>query len=814
MSTKTLSLTGCALFALAALHTAPAMAQAGASADEATSVNDIIVTARRRDETAQETPVAMTVLNDELLERYGVKGVASIAQLTPGLFTGETSGSMGGSISLRGVGSGESMAFIDQAVSVNVDGVPISSAQILRAAQMDLKQIEVLRGPQALFFGKNSPGGIISLTTADPGSRLEVLARGGYEVKADEWYLDGTLSAPLGETGGVRLAAHYSQMKGYVRINSPALPGVTPSGVKRFPKQDEFFLRGTVAFEPSDNLRIRLKGTYTDTKMVGSPSNFSDIVACPYGVSQRPGEGNLNCANDGEILIAQLPASFMALNPLLENPDGSRSNKQVLLSGQVDLKLGENLTLTSVTGYYDVKERTTSNGGYGPYSNNGFAVRYNADQVSQELRLASSFDGPLNFLLGGFYESRNLYTLTYIAVPFGGNFLTVPPAPTSNFVLPLESTNQKQTSSSVFGQVMFDVSPQVQLTAGGRYTHEVKSLLDYTVNGTDVTKQATYPGGPNPRLVFNNFSPEVTLTWKPSDQIMAFASWKRGFKSGGFDAGFTNGAILTALRQAGGQTFRPEKVEGAEVGLKTTLMDRQLTFNLTGFLYDYRDLQVSVFDTVARAFRLENAARARVQGVEFDTTFRPRGVPGLDLHASAAINDAKYRDYVGDCYAGQTVALGCSLNLNTVTGLFTAQSLTGRQLRKAPSFSATLGGYYEFPVSSGLMMSLSSDLAYSSSYNVGTQLQPIARQPAFAKLDATMRLFTEDKRWEFALIGRNLTDKRNLVNGIDRTGTGGSKGSTTASCTAAGQTGCIATADLIGTPSLPRTVALQVTFKY
>ena len=814
MSTKTLSLTGCALFALAALHTAPAKAQAGASADEATSVNDIIVTARRRDETAQETPVAMTVLNDELLERYGVKGVASIAQLTPGLFTGETSGSMGGSISLRGVGSGESMAFIDQAVSVNVDGVPISSAQILRAAQMDLKQIEVLRGPQALFFGKNSPGGIISLTTADPGSRLEVLARGGYEVKADEWYLDGTLSAPLGETGGVRLAAHYSQMKGYVRINSPALPGVTPSGVKRFPKQDEFFLRGTVAFEPSDNLRIRLKGTYTDTKMVGSPSNFSDIVACPYGVSQRPGEGNLNCANDGEILIAQLPASFMSLNPLLENPDGSRSNKQVLLSGQVDLKLGENLTLTSVTGYYDVKERTTSNGGYGPYSNNGFAVRYNADQVSQELRLASSFDGPLNFLLGGFYESRNLYTLTYIAVPFGGNFLTVPPAPTSNFVLPLESTNQKQTSSSVFGQVMFDVSPQVQLTAGGRYTHEVKSLLDYTVNGTDVTKQATYPGGPNPRLVFNNFSPEVTLTWKPSDQIMAFASWKRGFKSGGFDAGFTNGAILTALRQAGGQTFRPEKVEGAEVGLKTTLMDRQLTFNLTGFLYDYRDLQVSVFDTVARAFRLENAARARVQGVEFDTTLRPRGVPGLDLHASAAINDAKYRDYVGDCYAGQTVALGCSLNLNTVTGLFTAQSLTGRQLRKAPSFSATLGGYYEFPVSSGLMMSLSSDLAYSSSYNVGTQLQPIARQPAFAKLDATMRLFTEDKRWEFALIGRNLTDKRNLVNGIDRTGTGGSKGSTTASCTAAGQTGCIATADLIGTPSLPRTVALQVTFKY
>ncbi len=818
MTPKVQFLCGCALLAAAGAFAAPAFAQdtnaAQARSVDSTNEADIIVTARRRNETAQETPVALTVLNEALLERYGVKGIATIAQLTPGLFTGETSGSMGGSISLRGVGSGESMAFIDQAVSVNVDGVPISSAQILRAAQMDLKQIEVLRGPQALFFGKNSPGGIISLTTADPGNRLEVLARGGYEFKADEWYLDGTVSAPLGETGGVRLAAHYSSMKGYIRVNSPVLPGVTPSGVSRFPKQDEFFLRGTVNFEPSDSFRVRLKGTYTDTKMIGSASNFSDIVACPYGVSQRPGEGNLNCANDGVILTSQLPASFMALSPLLENPDGFRSNKQVLLSGQIDAKLTDQLTLTSVTGYYNVKERTTSNGGYGPYSNNGFAVRYNSDQVSEELRLASKFDGSLNFLLGGFYESRKLYTLTYIAVPFGGTFTSPLPIAPFNFVLPVESTNQKQTSTSVFGQVMFDVSPQVQLTAGGRYTHEVKNLQDYTVNGTDVTKQATYPGGPNPRLVFNNFSPEVTLTWKPNSDMMLFASWKRGFKSGGFDAGFTNGAILTPLRQSLGQTFRPEKVEGAEIGFKSTLMDRQLTFNVTGFLYDYKDLQVSVFDTIARAFHLENAAKARVQGVEFETSFRPQGAPGLNIHAAAAFNDAKYRNYVGDCYAGQTAALGCNLNLNAVSGLFTAQDLSGRRLRKAPSFAATFGGYYEFPVSSGLMMSLSSDLSYSSSYNVGTQLQPIANQPGFAKVDATMRLFSEDKRWEFALIGRNLTDKRNLVNGIDRTGTGGSKGATTPSCTAAGQAGCIAIADLIGTPALPRTVAVQVTFKY
>src|SRR6202008_2859398 len=222
---------------------------------------DIIVTARRRQETAQETPVALTVLNDALLDRYGVKGVASIQSLTPGLYTGESSGAMGGTISLRGIGSGASMAFIDLAVSANVDGVPISSAQILRAAQMDLKQIEVLRGPQALFFGKNSPGGIISLTTADPGARTEAMLRAGYEFTAREKYVEGSFSTPLSDTVGLRLAGRYSDMDGYFKIVTPNVPGVIPMDIDRFPDQKELFFRGTLAWDPSERVSVRLKAT-------------------------------------------------------------------------------------------------------------------------------------------------------------------------------------------------------------------------------------------------------------------------------------------------------------------------------------------------------------------------------------------------------------------------------------------------------------------------------------------------------------------------------------------------------------------------
>ena len=835
MRCKHLFLSGCALFAASGLS-APALAQdTGVTAQSGSNAyeGDIIVTARRRQETAQETPVALTVLNDELLDRYGVRGVASIQSLTPGLYTGESSGAMGGTISLRGIGSGDSMAFIDQAVSANVDGVPISSAQILRAAQMDLRQIEVLRGPQALFFGKNSPGGIISLTTADPGDRVEGLLRAGYEFTAREKYVEGMFSTPLTDTVGLRLAGRYSDMDGYIKVISLDLPFVEPTDNRRFPDQKELFLRGTLAWEPTDRIDVRLKATFTDTDMIGGSSNFSDITACPYGTPQRPGETAFNCQNDGQILVNKLPASFMQLSEYLENPNGNRNNDQMLLSGQIDWDVFDTLKLTSVTGYYRVREKLTSNGGYGPYANNGFAVRFSTEQISQELRLASDFEGPINFLAGGFFEDRKLYTLTMIGVPFGGAAAPI------NFRLPIESTNQKQESYSAFGQFIVDPTEDVQITVGARYTHEVKKLLDYTIQApvaggygapVDITQNPAYG---STRLSYNDFSPEITVTWKPVPDVMLFASYKEGFKSGGFDAGYTNNAF--AANPSRSQVFLPEYVKGGEVGLKSRFADRQVTFNLTGYWYDYSGFQVSVFDTSSRAFRLQNAGTARVKGIEAELRFSPQAVPGLSFHATAAYNDAKFRRFdTADCYQGQTVALGCNQVFNPLAtqpapgapapagaslvngiyGTYAAQDLSGKRLRKAPEFAATFGGYYETPVSDGLMMGLSVDGSYSGAYEYGTNYQPLAYQKAFAKLDATLRLFTEDKRWEFAVIGRNLTNKRNLINGIDRTGTGSGKGTNLPSCTAVGQTGCAALSDIIGTPTMPRTVSLQATFRY
>lgn len=803
VTTTAISLIG---IAPASAQDQPAAPAQAAPADD--NEGNIIVTARRREETAQETPVPMTVLNEALLDRYGVKGIATIAQFTPGLLTGESSGSIGGSISLRGIGSGESQPFIDQVVSVNVDGVQISSAQILRAAQLDLSQIEVLRGPQALFFGKNSPGGVISVLSADPGATLEVIARAGYEFKANERYAELTVSTPLTEGVGVRLSGRYSKMDGYIRVISPSPPaGVDPYDLSHFPKQEEGFLRGTLQIEPSNRLKIRLKGTWARTDIVGGPSYYTDVTACPYGTPQETPVRN-DCRNDGVIYTSLLPAAYLSLTPLnLQDRHGARHNEQLLLSGTIDYEVADGLTLTSVTGWYDVDEALTSNGSYSVNPNYAFAVKFWQKQFTEEVRLASDFSAPLNFLVGGFYEWRKGFTATHLGIPI-----------TNSNLFTVESTHLKQTSYSAFGQLLWDVTPALQLTAGGRYTHESKALLDYTVSSpvlapVDVTQLPTYPGNPDPRLKFNNFSPEFTVKYKPSDTVMLFASYKRGFKSGGFDAGYTAGAILSPARQAQTQTFRPEKVKGFEGGVKSSLFDRQMNLNLTAYWYDYSDLQVSVFDTQIHAFRTQNAAKARTKGIELDATFRPRAVPGLNLHAAAAYNSARFRDYLADCYAGQTVTLGCDQVLNTVNGRYTSQDLRGVRLRKAPAFTANFGGYYEAEVASNLKFSLSGDAAYSDGYIASTNYNPDSYQPSFWKFDASLRLFTADRRWELALIGRNLTNTRNLINANDRNGTGGGKGGTV-TCTTLAQVGCDRLPDITGTPTTPRSVALQATFRY
>lgn len=738
---------------------APAPDQTAASTQPETDA-DIVVTARRRSESLQQTPVAISVIGGAQLEAYSIKDFAAIAQFTPGLHTGQTTGSAGGSIFLRGIGSSESSPFVDQAVAVNVDGMQVSSALITQFAELDLAQVEVLRGPQALFFGKNSPGGVISITSAEPTRDWTVIARGGYEFKARDKRGELIVSGPLGDSAGLRLAGRYSRMEGYNQVTTTNAGGAIPYPKSRFPQEEALALRGVLKIEPTDKLTVHLRGLYASQSLNGASSSFLQKIACP---TATPAALALDaCKPDDKVFLTALPARVFAAAPLFsDRPEGLQETRQHMVIGTIDYNLGSGLTFNSITGLYGVKQRyvnlfANASAPAGGLASNG---KFGSDQFTQEARLQTDGTNRVDGMIGLFYEKKDLKN--------ANGAYSIP----TSALFPQESNRLRQSAFSAFAQLSFKITPELELSGGARYTDERKRLINFLVSGVDVV-----PRLPRSRVSYKNTSPEITLTYKPNADLMLFASYKRGFKSGGFDGSLTSGGI--AANPGRGLDYLPEKVKGGEGGFKMILADRQVTFNMTGYYYDYSDLQVSAYDPTVSALRIVNATGSRLYGIEPEFTWTPRSAPGLAIRASGAWNHATYTRYFADCYTGQTVALGCNLVLNPATNRFTSQDLTGKQLAKAPRWSATLGGSYEFALGGKLMMGTNADAVYTGRYQAGYQFQPEGYQSSVVKIDAGVRVFTEDKQWEVALIGRNLTDKYTLIRVTDYPLTGSGKGGT------------------------------------
>lgn len=217
-----------------------------------------------------------------------------------------------------------------------------------------------------------------------------------------------------------------------------------------------------------------------------------------------------------------------------------------------------------------------------------------------------------------------------------------------------------------------------------------------------------------PDQVFNNTSPEATLTWKPSGNVTLYGSYRTGYKSGGFSI---SGSI-SPLSTAADATFAPEKVSGFEGGIKSTLFDNQLRLNFDGFWYIYKGLQVDYFDPTTIRYLTTNAGKARTRGLELETEFAPRSAPGLTLRASAALTDAIYSSFSrAPCLGGERPSEGCNLTPNAA-GAFTLQNLDGQRTPQAPRWVATLGGDYVKPIGDNLKIGFSPNIRYSSRYKL------------------------------------------------------------------------------------------------
>ncbi|PZQ24489.1 MAG: hypothetical protein DI569_01315 [Sphingopyxis macrogoltabida] len=730
---------------------APAPDDGNAQATAAAN-GEIVVTARKREETLSDAPLAINAYGGAQLEQAAVGSLEDMEALVPGLVAQSTATSAGGILYLRGVGSSASNGLIDQAVAVNIDGVAMANAQLLQAGQYDMQQVEVLRGPQALFFGKNSPGGVISVTSKDPGRDFEASTTVGYELYAREIFGEGYVSGPVTDTLGLRLFGRYSNMDGYYKVVSADTPTSLASTRKRYTPSSDIFLRGTAVWEPGDRFTARAKLIYTRLKDEMGPQG--QRIDCPTGAPQ-PNFGLTiivpdACKLDREVITGSRRPALLT-DPVLRNDaDGFRVNEQWLASLDLDFAVTDDLTINSITGYYSLDDAYAGDFLMQAQNRVVATARIKSEQLSQELRLTSSFDGPLNFMVGGFAEKRD--ASGYLAIPPFGNASR-------------DDYQQTQHAYSVFGELSFKLVENLVLSGGARYTHEVKKL--------DVSSPGF--GGPIAlpidRLRFNDTSPQVTLAYYPSDDITLFASYKQGFKSGGFDIG---SGVARRASLGATNTYKGEDVSGFEAGGKFTLADGALQLNVTAFSYDYKNLQVSLLDNVALSLSIKNAAAATVRGLEGEFIVTPRGVDGLTIRGNASYLDATYDQFLAGCFSGQTPAQGCSLRGSAGEP---AQDLSGTRLLYAPEFSAGLGFSYETAIAaSGMSLLFASDMNYSGSYETLQAQKPGSEQGEFAKINASISLRGPDKKWDLSLIGRNLTGKLTVANPADVPGTGSGTG--------------------------------------
>lgn len=764
----------------------------------------VIVTGRRIREDVQNVPSAVLTLGAEEVERFDISSLERAAAITPGLIITRGNSGSGASVSLRGIGPNFSSIGIEQSVAVVLDGVYYGQGRVIDEAFFDLSQIEVLKGPQALYWGKNSTAGVVSITSENPTKQHERMGRIGYEFGSADRMVGFVVSGPVNDRIGLRLAVNARDMLGgYVRNEAPAgtyttvdaatgasTPHAVPApGNADLPDERTLVGRLTATYKPDPSLEFVLKAS-ADRRRSGSTSWNDRLWICPNDSGGEP------CGEGFSVRQNPVPPDIAATRP-----DMNRYGGQLYTlydSHGVTLKADKTFdkaVLSSITNYqrFDYSALSDYDFTATPSIWSDEHDRYHA--YSEELRFNTTFDQPLNFMLG-LYLQRTKLTFAQGSALFGSENSAAGPA--DRYLAFSKDSATRGRTAAVYGQLTWNFLPEWEYVLGGRYTSERKSsyfVQPYVNPGF----APVYPPGArlDAEQRFHNFSPATTLTWKPERDLTLYAGYKTGYKSGGFSNSATISVFGNGLSDL---AFEPETVKGFELGAKTTLLDNRLRLNVDAYHYRYSDLQIDFYDAPRLTLMTTNAGSAVVKGLEVAAEYLPRAVSGLKLMGSAQYNVARYRDYIAPCYAGQTQGQGC---LPMGPGGSFRQDLSGQPTANAPRWTASIGADYTHPLGQALMLGLSARVRYSSSYSVSPFGQPLAVQPSYFNVDAAVRLSTADDRWQLALVGKNLGNKFVVNSAFDQSGTGSASG---------GLTGTPANQFALFAP--PRTVMLELTGRF
>ncbi|MBI0475981.1 TonB-dependent receptor [Sphingomonas sp. MA1305] len=736
--------------AFAALSAAPAMAQvaptdsattsqdgaaAAQSAPDTTNVAaqdtaDIVVTARRRAETLLSVPIAVTAFTADKLEKSGAIDLTDIQNTTPNttLKTARGSNSTLAAF-IRGVGQQDPVPGFEAGIGIYLDDVYLNRPQAAVLDIYDVDRIEVLRGPQGTLYGRNTIGGAVKYVTKRLPDTPEVRVKASYGSynQADAVV---ALSTPIGDMLKVGVAGARLSRDGFGRN--------TNLNIDNYNK-DIWAARGTVEFEsPDTRLFVRITGDYThDTS---NPRNGHRLI---------PGLAS------GAPVLANVFDTQAGLNIPRQNIEAGG------LSMTVNAKLTDALTLRSISAYREDTSFTPIDFDALPAVDVDVPAVYRNKQTSQEFQLLYSSD-KLNGLIGYYYLGAKATT------GFGVLLSTTVPG------LDAYTAGDVRTeTSSVYGDFTFDFTPQLSLSLGGRYTWDERQSYIFKANYIGLTPE--FGGTPVPFLGtppstnfrgtanFRRFTPRASLSFKPGENHLLYASYSEGFKGGGFDPR-GSGTSAPISNPAAGRSyqdiynfllFRPESVTSYEIGWKGAALDKRLTWALDGFYSDYTDVQVpgSVGCLVGGVQTFcgitTNAAKARIKGVELETNaILARDFAGVgssfSLAGTMGYIDARYRRFIGP------------------TGVDVANV---RVFQNTPDWTASGTATAALPVGPGLVTA-NTTVSYRSLTHQFETASPFLDQPGYTLWDAGLTYaFGEGRRYSVGVYGRNLTDKRYKTSG-------------------------------------------------
>ena len=596
-------------------HAAPALAEQArasntAAAESATRLEEVTVTARKREERLQDVPIAVTAFNAETIAREQMRDVRDIAQITPNLVINPvTLQANGAAVYIRGFGQQDIDRTYAPAVSIVLDGVvqgSSTSQQLLNV--YDLAQVEVLRGPQGTLFGPNSIGGVILLERPKPSGKFGANA-----------------SATFGTFGR-------HDFKG--AVDFPLIPGVLAGRIAAASLRDD-----GPYINDFDNQHRGFKDFQAVTASLLYTGSKLTVQATGDYTHDRSDWGVLhNLSNKFDLWCGTLGFCFDPNRSLLHvnqhGPTYLRSDSYGAIL-KIGYELGPNTTLTAISGYHRVHERKQTNFDGLPVPLFSSVQPVDEEQVSQEVRInAHPFKG-LN-LTGGLYYAYDDYddggNTLYIFTLFG-----LPPGTTE-----IVAKNQRTNSYGVFAQGDYQITDRLSLTAGFRFTNETKRYIYRQGFGKEGD---FFP-------VFNNFfnidsghhtwtqaTPRIGLNYKITSDVLTYVSFAQGFKSGGYNG---RGNSVDTIGP-----YNPETVDAYEIGLKGEFFDRRLRLNLAGFYNNYRNKQEAVVRrnlmTGATITPTVNAGKATIKGLEAEAEFAPGH--GFTLRGSAAFLDAHYDSF-------------------------------------------------------------------------------------------------------------------------------------------------------------------------